>query len=54
MGLLLKPLSEEKSMKSTKSPKFNNRRAFLADVGQGMLAVGLGAALANDLGFSAA
>lgn len=31
-----------------------NRRAFLADVGRGMLAAGLGASLANDLGFSTA
>jgi hypothetical protein len=29
-----------------------NRRAFLSDVGRGMLAAGLGTALANDLGFS--
>jgi len=31
-----------------------NRRAFLSDVGRGMLAAGLGASLANDLGFSLA
>ena len=31
-----------------------NRRAFLSDVGRGMLAAGLGASLANDLGFSTA
>jgi len=31
-----------------------NRRAFLSDVGRGMLAAGLGASLANDLGFSIA
>ncbi len=31
-----------------------NRRAFLSDVGRGMLAAGLGATLANDLGFSTA
>src|SRR5262249_42356091 len=31
-----------------------NRRAFLSDVGRGMLAAGLGAALADDLGFSTA
>lgn len=31
-----------------------NRRAFLSDVGRGMLAAGLGTALANDLGFSTA
>jgi hypothetical protein len=31
-----------------------NRRAFLSDVGCGMLAAGLGTALANDLGFSTA
>lgn len=30
------------------------RRAFLSDVGKGMLAAGLGASLANDLGFSTA
>ena len=30
----------------------SNRRTFLSDVGRGMLAVGLGASLANDLGFS--
>jgi hypothetical protein len=29
-----------------------HRRAFLSDVGRGMLAAGLGTALANDLGFS--
>ena len=29
-----------------------NRREFLSDVGRGMLTVGLGASLANDLGFS--
>src|SRR5882762_7975301 len=29
-----------------------NRRAFLSDVGRGMLAAGLGSSLANDLGFS--
>ena len=32
----------------------NTRRRFLSDVGQGMLAAGLGASLANDLGFSTA
>jgi hypothetical protein len=32
----------------------SNRRAFLSDVGRGMLAAGLGATLANDLGFSTA
>jgi hypothetical protein len=32
----------------------NTRRRFLSDVGGGMLAVGLGASLANDLGFSTA
>jgi hypothetical protein len=31
-----------------------NRREFLSDVGRGMLAAGLGASLANDLGFSTA
>ena len=31
-----------------------NRRAFLSDVGRGMLATGLGASLATDLGFSTA
>ncbi|MBI2825094.1 MAG: hypothetical protein HYX69_10450 [Planctomycetia bacterium] len=31
-----------------------NRRGFLSDVGRGMLAAGLGASLANDLGFSTA
>ena len=31
-----------------------NRRAFLSDVGRGMLAAGLGASLASDLGFSVA
>jgi hypothetical protein len=31
-----------------------NRRAFLSDVGRGMLVAGLGASLANDLGFSTA
>ena len=31
-----------------------NRRAFLSDVGRGMLAAGLGASLASDLGFSTA
>lgn len=31
-----------------------NRRAFLTDVGRGMLAAGLGTALAGDLGFSIA
>ena len=31
-----------------------NRRGFLSDVGRGMLAAGLGTALANDLGSSAA
>jgi len=31
-----------------------NRRAFLSDVGRGMLTAGLGAALATDLGFSTA
>lgn len=31
-----------------------NRRAFISDVGRGMLAAGLGASLANDLGFSTA
>ena len=31
-----------------------NRRAFMSDVGRGMLAAGLGASLANDLGFSTA
>ena len=29
-----------------------NRRAFLSDVGRGMLAAGLGTSLAGDLGFS--
>ena len=38
-------------MKS-KSPK--TRRSFMSDVGQGMLAAGLGSSLANDLGFSTA
>jgi hypothetical protein len=32
----------------------SNRRAFLSDVGRGMLAAGLGATLAADLGFSTA
>ncbi len=32
----------------------STRRAFLSDVGRGMLAAGLGATLANDLGFSTA
>lgn len=32
----------------------SNRRAFLSDVGRGMLAVGLGSSLATDLGFSTA
>ncbi len=27
-----------------------NRRAFMSDVGRGMLAAGLGTSLANDLG----
>ena len=31
-----------------------NRRAFLSDVGRGMLVAGLGTCLANDLGFSTA
>jgi hypothetical protein len=31
-----------------------NRRAFLSDVGRGMLVAGIGASLANDLGFSTA
>ena len=31
-----------------------NRRAFLSDVGRGMLAAGLGASVAHDLGFSTA
>lgn len=31
-----------------------NRRAFLSDVGRGMLVAGLGTSLASDLGFSAA
>jgi hypothetical protein len=31
-----------------------NRRVFLSDVGRGMLAAGVGASLAHDLGFSAA
>lgn len=31
-----------------------NRRAFLSDVGRGMLAAGLGTSLANDLGYSTA
>ena len=31
-----------------------NRREFLSDVGRGMLATGLGASLAADLGFSTA
>jgi hypothetical protein len=31
-----------------------NRRAFLSDVGRGMLAAGLGTSLSNDLGFSIA
>ena len=31
-----------------------NRRAFLSDVGRGMLATGLGTSLANDMGFSTA
>jgi hypothetical protein len=31
-----------------------NRRAFLSDVGRGMLVAGLGTSLANDLGFSTA
>ncbi len=31
-----------------------NRRVFLSDVGRGMLAAGVGASLANDLGFSTA
>ena len=32
----------------------SNRREFLSDVGRGMLTAGLGASLANDLGFSTA
>ncbi len=32
----------------------STRRAFLSDVGRGMLAAGLGTSLANDLGFSTA
>lgn len=32
----------------------STRRGFLSDVGRGMLAAGLGASLANDLGFSTA
>ena len=32
----------------------SSRRVFLSDVGRGMLAAGLGASLANDLGFSTA
>jgi len=32
----------------------SNRRTFLSDVGRGMLAAGLGASLAQDLGFSTA
>lgn len=32
----------------------SNRREFLSDVGRGMLAAGLCASLANDLGFSTA
>lgn len=32
----------------------SNRRAFMSDVGRGMLAAGLGTSLANDLGFSTA
>lgn len=32
----------------------SNRRAFLSDVGRGMLAAGLGASLAGDLGFATA
>jgi hypothetical protein len=31
-----------------------NRRAFLSDIGRGMLAAGLGTSLANDMGFSTA
>ena len=31
-----------------------NRRAFMSDVGRGMLAAGLGSSLAADLGFSTA
>jgi hypothetical protein len=31
-----------------------NRRAFLSDVGRGMLVAGLGTSLAGDLGFSTA
>ena len=31
-----------------------NRREFMSDVGRGMLAAGLGASLATDLGFSTA
>ena len=31
-----------------------SRRAFLSDVGRGMLAAGMGTALAQDLGFSTA
>ncbi len=30
------------------------RRGFMSDVGRGMLTVGLGTSLANDLGFSTA
>ena len=37
---------------TAKTPK--NRREFLSDVGRGMLATGLGVALATDLGFSTA
>ena len=32
----------------------SNRRAFLSDVGRGMLVAGLGASLVNDLGLSTA
>ena len=32
----------------------SNRRTFMSDVGHGMLAAGIGASLANDLGFSTA
>ncbi len=32
----------------------STRRAFLSDVGRGMLAAGLGSSLAHDLGFSTA
>jgi hypothetical protein len=39
-------------MEDAMSP--SNRRAFLSDVGRGMLAAGLGATLAQDMGFSTA